>query len=228
MPSMVSTERTRLRRRDSTDWLKASTISMALVRAEAFHWSEGCGAQGGVHAGADGDGSERKQRRDDGESRDGGNRNERRQRDETYTGDDGEGAEEAEAAADEHDVHDADAAEREGEQSDSGEEDRHDLEDAVSELDAVERVPDPERVEVDGVKVVARAEDLANLAHRGLMQLRVHRLDDDVVDEAWKGTFEVGWEVAHHGGVGDEHLRVVGAGAVATVLLFLLEHADDN
>src|SRR5579864_1923956 len=159
---------------------------MALLRGEALDGREAGGAHGRVHAGADGDGGERDERRDDGEWRDGGNRNEWRQGNETNAGDDNERAKQAKAAADkrddggfgeeltadvarggakcfadadlagtlgdgdEHDVHDADAAECKCEQGDGGEEDRHDVENAISELDAVERVPDPECVEIDG------------------------------------------------------------------------------
>ena len=54
-------------------------------------------------------------------------------------------------------------------------------------------------------------------------------LDDDVVDPAGKDAGALGGrEVARHGGVGDEELGVVRAGAVAAVLLFVFEHADDG
>src|SRR5581483_4474193 len=108
------------------------------------------------------------------------------------------------------------------------EEERHDVEDAVGELDAVERVPDPQGVEVDGVKVVARAEDLADLTHGGFVELRVYWRNDDVIDVAGEGAFEVRREVALHGGEGNEELGVVRAGAVASVLLLFLEHAHDG
>src|SRR5580698_3002584 len=192
----------------------------ALFRGEALDRCEAGGAHRRIHAGADGDGGERDERRDDGEWRDGRTRKERRQWNEPEGRDDGERTEQAEATADErddcglgeelaadvacggaerladadlagalghgdeHDVHDADAAKREREQGDGGEEDRHYVEDAVGELDTVERVPDPERVEIDGVEVVARAEHLADLAHRGFMQLWIYGLHDDVVHKA--------------------------------------------
>ena len=131
---------------------------------------------------------------------------------------------------DEHDVHDAYAAEGKSQQSDGGEEDRHDVEDAVSEpLDAVERIPDPECIEIDGIEVVgARRGPRGPWRIARHVQLRRHGCDDNVVHVAGERAFEVGREVALHRGEGNEHLRVVRAGAVAAVLLLLFEHADDD
>jgi len=129
---------------------------------------------------------------------------------------------------DEHDVHDSDAAKSEGEESDGSEEESHDVEDTVGELCAFEGIPDPEGVEVDGVEVVAVAEDGADLADGSFVDVGIDGLDDDVVKLADDVALGVGWEVALHGREGDEELAVVGAGAVAAVLLLTGEDADDG
>jgi len=129
---------------------------------------------------------------------------------------------------DEHDVHDADAAECKSEQRNGAEEECHDVEDAVGELGTVEGVPYPESVEIDGVEVMAVGEDLADLAEGGLVDGRRDGLDDDVVKLADDVALAGGREVALHGRKGDEELAVIGAGAVAAVLLFTGEYADDG
>ncbi len=70
---------------------------------------------------------------------------------------------------DQHDVHHADAAKRERQQSDGAEEERHHAEDALGELDAFERVPDPESFFVVGLVVVALGDDLACTWFRRLL-----------------------------------------------------------
>jgi hypothetical protein len=141
---------------------------------------------------------------------------------------------------DEHDVHDTDAAEGEGEEGDGGEEDGHGAEDVGEELGAFEGVPDPEGVEVGGVELVAVGEDLADLEEGLFVEGGGDGLGDDVVDGAAGvgdlagvggfdgGLVEGGGKVALHGGKGDEELGVVSAGAVAAVLFFAGEDADDG
>ena len=130
---------------------------------------------------------------------------------------------------DEHDVHHADAAEGEGEGGDGSEEEGHDGEDALGKLRAAEGVPDGDGFDVVGLVVVTLGEDVPDLEEGLLVEVGRDGLDDDVADHALDDAGLLRqWHVAGHGGEGNEELGVVGAAAVAAVLLLLFEDADDG